>query len=114
MNELVQKPWGTYQILYTDEQCQVKRIVVNPGHRPSLQSHKHRNEVWTVLSGEGEATVEDTKFAVIPESTIRVWKGQKHRIYNTGEEPLVFIEVQTGTSFIEEDIVRYEDDYDRD
>jgi len=113
MEDTVIKPWGLYTVLKTTDLCQVKEIIINPGHRPSLQSHQHRKEDWIIITGEGLVTIEDNNTNVLAGSHIFVDFQEKHRIKNTGADPLVFIEVQTGTSFEEGDIVRYEDDYDR-
>ena len=91
----------------------VKRIQVNPGGRLSLQYHHKRAEVWTIVSGIGTITIDDEikdyiagKVAIIPQ-------GAHHRIENKTQEPVVFIEVQHGSYFGEDDIVRIEDDYNR-
>jgi mannose-6-phosphate isomerase-like protein (cupin superfamily) len=108
-----ERPWGNYTVLYTDEICQVKKIVVNPGKRISLQSHKYRAEHWFIVSGQGITEVDDQKVEVAPGDSIDVPIGSKHRISCRNAEPLVFIEVQTGSSFSEDDITRYEDDFGR-
>jgi mannose-6-phosphate isomerase-like protein (cupin superfamily) len=108
-----ERPWGNYTVLYTDETSQVKKLVVNPGKRISLQSHKFRAEHWFIVSGQGTAELDDREIEVSPGDSIDVPIGSKHRISSCESKPLVFIEVQTGTSFAEEDIVRYEDDFGR-
>ena len=108
-----ERPWGNYTVLYTDETCQVKRLVVNPGKRISLQSHKFRAEHWFIVSGQGAAELDENLIDVGPGDSIDVSIGSKHRISCGMTEPLVFIEVQTGSSFAEDDIVRYEDDFGR-
>jgi mannose-6-phosphate isomerase-like protein (cupin superfamily) len=108
-----ERPWGNYTVIHTDENCQVKKLVVNPGKRISLQSHKFRAEHWFVVSGQGTAEVDGTEIEVDPGDTVDVPIGSKHRISCYGPNPLVFIEVQTGSSFAEEDIVRYDDDFGR-
>ena len=107
------RPWGKYEVLLDSEYCKVKRLWVNPGHRPSYQYHYKRNEVWTIIAGSGIVTLNDKETAVSAGTVVEVSAGVKHRIQNTGEEPLVFIEVQHGTYFGEDDIVRLEDDYNR-
>jgi mannose-6-phosphate isomerase len=107
------RPWGNYTVLYRDETCQVKKLVVNPGKRISLQSHKFRAEHWFVISGQGTAELDGNEIEVGPGCTVDVPIGSKHRISCHEADLLVFIEVQTGSSFAEEDIVRYEDDYNR-
>ena len=108
-----ERPWGNYTILHTDDSCQVKKLVVNPGKRISLQSHKFRAEHWFVVSGQGIAELDSLEMQVGPGVSIDVPIGSKHRISCTGSERLVFIEVQTGSSFDEDDIIRYADDFGR-
>ena len=107
------RPWGEYWVLEDANTHKVKRIQVNPGGRLSLQYHHHRAEVWTIVSGIGTITINETikdyregEVAIIPQ-------GALHRIENKTQEPVVFIEVQHGTYFGEDDIVRIEDDYNR-
>ena len=113
MTEVVKKPWGTYENLLDSTECKVKRIVVKPEQRPSYQYHFKRSEVWVVVGGSGIVTIEGEDMSVSAGSTITVPIRAKHRIKNTGTEDLVFIEVQLGTYFGEDDIVRVEDDYER-
>jgi mannose-6-phosphate isomerase len=108
-----ERPWGSYTVLYTDATCQVKRLVVNAGKRLSLQSHKFRAEHWFVVSGQGTAELDGREIEVGPGNTVDVAIGSKHRITCTSTTNLVFVEVQTGSSFAEDDIVRYEDDFGR-
>ena len=115
------RPWGYYTDLYEDETCRVKRLVVHPRQRISLQLHRHRIEHWIVISGRGEfelgyswSASDLKKRRLQPGSVCKISKLQVHRITNTSSaDPLVFIEVQRGDSFAEEDIVRIEDDYGR-
>ena len=108
------RPWGEYFVLDDQATHKVKRILVKPGGRLSYQYHSKRAEVWTVVSGVANITLDgETKeyrtgeVAIIP-------LGAKHRIENpSAEEDLVFVEVQWGTYFGEDDIVRIEDDYNR-
>jgi mannose-6-phosphate isomerase-like protein (cupin superfamily) len=108
-----ERPWGSYTVLYTDATCQVKRLVVNAGMRLSLQSHKFRAEHWFVVSGQGTAELDGREIEVGPGNTVDVAIGSKHRITCTSATSLVFVEVQTGSSFAEDDIVRYADDFGR-
>jgi len=108
-----QRPWGYYKILEDASAHKVKRICVNPNQRLSLQSHAKREELWIVLKGRGYVTLDDKDILVIPGSIIRIPLGAKHRVKNDGVEDLEFIEVQTGSYFGEDDIVRYSDDYGR-
>ena len=91
----------------------VKRISVNPGGRLSLQYHHHRAEVWTIISGTGTITINDEIKDYQQGEVAQIPLGAHHRIENKTNEPVVFIEVQHGTYFGEDDIVRIEDDYNR-
>tara|TARA_Y100000114_G_scaffold120357_1_gene115289 strand:- start:2430 stop:2783 length:354 start_codon:yes stop_codon:yes gene_type:complete len=116
MNELevCQRPWGTYTNILDSELCKVKVIVVKPQCQPSYQYHHKRSEHWIVVQGEGIVTIDDTEKNIKVNDSVFVKIGQKHRIKNTSqEEDLIFIEVQTGTYFGEDDIVRVEDDFGR-
>lgn len=107
------RPWGRYDILEVQDSHQVKRITVNPGGRLSYQRHQHRQECWIIISGKGRLTLNDVNTDHGPAEVIRVQKGDKHRIQNIGDTPLIFIEIQTGEYFGEDDIERFEDDYGR-
>lgn len=107
------RPWGRFEILSDADSHKVKRLTVDPGHRLSYQRHAHRSEHWFVVAGRGVVTLDGVDRAVDPGSAIDVPVGTAHRIDNTGPEPLVFIEVQHGTSFGEDDIERLDDDYGR-
>lgn len=109
----VDKPWGNYQLLHTEQGFQVKRILVNSKCRLSLQKHARRAEKWTVVQGSGVAVLEGREIPVSAGSTVDVGVGETHRMWNTGKTPLVFIEVQIGDYLGEDDIVRIEDDYKR-
>ena len=108
-----ERPWGNYTVLYSDGTCQVKKLVVNPGKRISLQSHKYRSEHWFIVSGEGIAEFDGEKIEVSPGDSIDIPVGSKHRISCGASRPLIFMEIQTGSSFNEDDIIRYEDDFGR-
>jgi mannose-6-phosphate isomerase-like protein (cupin superfamily) len=108
------RPWGEYLVLDDSaEDHKVKRITVTPGKRLSYQSHDKRAEHWFVVSGQAKVTLDDVDHLVNPGESIEIPTGTRHRVENPGTEPLVFIEVQHGTYFGEDDIVRYEDDYGR-
>lgn len=116
MNELetCQRPWGTYTNILDSDLCKVKVIVIEPQRQPSYQYHHRRAEHWVVVKGEGSVTIDDDTFNVKLNDVVFVNVGQKHRIRNTSDsEDLVFIEVQTGDYFGEDDIVRIEDDFGR-
>ena len=113
MSKLESRPWGTYEVLLDAENCKVKRITVLPGQRLSLQYHEKRDELWQIISGKGILTLNDTEFVLEEQDTFTIFREQHHRIKNIGEEDLVFIEIQTGDYFGEDDIIRIQDDYGR-
>jgi mannose-1-phosphate guanylyltransferase/mannose-6-phosphate isomerase len=109
----VHRPWGSYHSIDQGSRFQVKRIVVKPGGRLSLQLHHHRAEHWVVVRGTARVTInDDTKVLHENESTY-IPSGAKHRLENPGKIDLELIEVQTGSYLGEDDIVRIEDDYRR-
>lgn len=108
------RPWGTYTVLEDSNGYKIKKIEVSPGKRLSLQKHFHRNEHWIVLSGTATVTVEEKTFLVSPNESTYIKAGQVHRLSNEGKLPLILIEVQVGEYTEEDDIVRIEDDYERD
>jgi mannose-6-phosphate isomerase-like protein (cupin superfamily) len=107
------RPWGSFFVLVDQENTKVKRLVCNPGHRLSYQSHKLRDEHWVVVQGEATVTLDDVTKKYIYGEHIFIKRGTKHRLACEGTEPVEIIEVQTGEDFPEEDIVRYSDDYQR-
>ena len=111
--ETDQRPWGSYLVLEDEVAHKVKRITVHPGSRLSYQRHHRRSEHWFVLSGEGVVVLDGVDHPVGPGQAVDVAVGTAHRIANTGDTDLVFIEVQHGDYFGEDDIVRLEDDYGR-
>jgi mannose-6-phosphate isomerase-like protein (cupin superfamily) len=108
-----QRPWGEWRVLSAEPGCVVKRILVRPGARLSLQRHAHRSEHWIVVAGEGLATLDDASIALAAGSTVFIPAGAVHRIANTGAVEMVFIEVQTGALLSEDDIERLADDFSR-
>lgn len=111
--EIVERPWGTYEVLLDEPLYKVKRIVVKAGHRLSYQSHQRRDEHWTIVGpGTAEITLDDETFVGDPNSYFWIPALTKHRI-KALDFDVVFIEVQTGSYFGEDDIIRYEDDYNR-
>ena len=99
--------------MFKEPGYQIKRIEVKPGLRLSLQTHSRRAEKWIVVSGAGSATLDSKQISVRSGSVVEIGIGQRHRMHNTGGEPLVFIEVQFGDYLGEDDIVRVEDDFNR-
>jgi mannose-1-phosphate guanylyltransferase/mannose-1-phosphate guanylyltransferase/mannose-6-phosphate isomerase len=108
-----ERPWGRFEILRDQEHFKSKIIMVNPKSQISYQSHAKREEHWVVTRGQGEVVLDDQVLQISKGSYIRIPQGAKHRIRNPHEKPLEFIEVQLGTYFGEDDIVRYQDDYKR-
>ena len=107
------RPWGYFEVLSTGRKYKVKCITVNAGATLSLQTHKYRSEHWVVVEGTGKVTV-DTKTKVLTEGeSVYVPVGAVHRLENHGRKAMVLIEVQTGTYFGEDDIIRYDDQYKR-
>ena len=113
MLETGERPWGKYYVLEDESSYKLKRIEVNPGHRLSYHYHHHRQEFWTVVEGEAVVVLDDQEISVKYGESIHIPQGSKHRIENRSTELLVFVEVQTGTYFGEDDIVRLQDDYAR-
>lgn len=107
------RPWGSFFILEDGPSSKVKRLLVKPGERLSLQSHKFRDEHWVIIRGIAQVTLNDNTTEYRYGQHVYVPRGTKHRISNSGNEPVEIIEVQTGESFAEEDITRYSDDYGR-
>jgi mannose-6-phosphate isomerase len=109
----VHTPWGSWEVLLEAEYCKVKRIIVNPGQRLSYQKHAHREEVWTVVVGQATVTLDGVESVYTEGQVIFIPKGAAHRMANSGESDLVIIEIQRGSYFGEDDIVRLSDDYGR-
>ncbi|MEW6113559.1 MAG: glycosyltransferase [Thermodesulfobacteriota bacterium] len=107
------RPWGYYEVLSDKPDHKVKRIVVHPDSKISLQLHRKRAERWTIISGSPIVTKDEEEIRLNPGDTIEIPLGAKHRVANPGTDPVVFIEVQTGEYFGEDDIERFEDDYGR-
>ena len=108
------RPWGWFESLALGDYFQVKRIFVKPGAALSLQSHMHRSEHWIVVEGTAEVTVDDETRLVTENQSVYIPLGAVHRMENPGKVDMVLIEVQTGIYLGENDIIRYEDIYERD
>ncbi len=109
----VHRPWGTFEGMDQGERFQVKRLTVKPGATLSLQMHHHRAEHWIVVSGTARVTCDDKEFLLSENQSTYIPIGMKHRLENPGSIPLEIIEVQSGSYLGEDDIVRFEDVYNR-
>jgi mannose-6-phosphate isomerase len=107
------RPWGYYEVLKDEPSCKVKKIVVNPGKRLSLQRHRRRSEHWFIVQGMASVTLDDAVLHISAGQAVDIPRGTKHRVANTTGEELAFIEIQTGDYFGEDDIERLEDDFGR-
>lgn len=107
------RPWGTYVVLDEGARHKVKRITIRPTERLSYQRHQRRAEHWFITQGHGIVTIDDERLAIEVGAAVDVPIGAAHRLENTGRVDLVFIEVQYGDYFGEDDIVRLADDYGR-
>jgi mannose-1-phosphate guanylyltransferase / mannose-6-phosphate isomerase len=113
IHQTAHRPWGTYTVLEEGNNFKIKRIVVKPGNRLSLQMHHHRSEHWVVVSGMARVTNGDKEFFVAPNESTFIPAGCQHRLENPGVLDLVMIEVQSGDYVGEDDIVRFDDQYGR-
>ena len=118
--EIGNRPWGIYYVLEDSALYKVKKLIVNPGKRLSLQSHTKRSEHWTVVSGTATVDIRDPDFKEVeqirmlrPNEGCYIPAHHLHRLANTGTEPLVIVEVQCGDYTGEDDITRYDDDFGR-
>ena len=111
--ESEERPWGRFFVLHDEPSYKLKRIEVDPGGRLSYQYHKKRSEAWTIVEGVGTIILDGEIKEYSKGETILIPQGVKHRIENKTSVKIVFIEVQTGSYFGEDDIVRIEDDYNR-
>ena len=109
----VHRPWGWYEVVDSGDRFQVKRITVNPGQALSLQMHHHRSEHWVVVSGTAKIIKDDGESLLFENESAYVKVGETHRLENPGTIPLEIIEVQSGSYLGEDDIVRFDDRYNR-
>jgi mannose-6-phosphate isomerase len=107
------RPWGSFQVLEEGSGYKIKRLVVEPGHRLSLQRHRFRAEHWVVIAGAPRVHVAGRTRRMKARETVTVPKGAWHRIENPGRTPVLIIEVQHGAYLGEDDIIRRDDDYGR-
>jgi len=108
------RPWGSFQRIDFGEHFQVKRITVNPGSKLSLQRHRYRAEHWIVVEGKATVTRNDEVFELEVNQSTYIPAGTRHRLENRTSNPLLLIEVQSGSYLGEDDIERFDDDYGRD
>ena len=107
------KPWGYYNNLLEESYTKVKKILIKPGHAPSYQYHFKRSEIWIIVKGKAKVKIEDVIKYYKKGDIIKIPLNAKHQILNIGDSDLVFIEIQLGASFEEDDIIRLEDMYGR-
>ena len=113
MRKIEERPWGKYEVLYDWTDCKVKKITVNPNQKLSYQYHHKRQENWIVTKGNLTIILDDEKVFRSYGESIKIPLGSRHRAWNETDEVVEFIEVQTGTYFGEDDIVRISDEYNR-
>ena len=113
IHTIVHRPWGSYEVLMENQNYKIKRIIVKPNKRLSLQKHFHRNEHWIVVSGSAIVKLENKEFILNQNESTYIPMGNIHRLENKGKIDLVIIEVQVGEYLGEDDIIRIEDDFNR-
>ncbi len=113
LNKAYHRPWGCYIILSDEDDHKVKRIIVKPGKRLSLQLHHRRSEHWYFIHGEALVTLDKEQISLKPGEAVDIPVETAHRVQNPSSNDVVFIEVQTGDYFGEDDIERLEDDFGR-
>ena len=107
------RPWGTFYVIQNEERYKIKRLEIKPGKRLSYQYHKKRSESWIIIQGNPLITIDDNIKRFFEGDTVLIGTGVKHRIENTEDKNIIIIEIQTGSYFGEDDIVRIKDDYNR-
>ena len=113
MKSIVNKPWGSFEIIDQGDNFLVKKIHVKPNFKLSLQSHINRSEHWVVVKGVAEVTLDQNIKILNENQSIFIPKNTKHRLFNNQSTDLILIEVWYGNNLSEDDITRYEDDYGR-
>jgi mannose-6-phosphate isomerase len=108
-----ERPWGNFTVLDESDTYKVKRIEVLPQKRLSYQKHAQRSEHWMIVAGEAKVTLDGREIALLAGGTVDIPIGAAHRVENPGNTQLIFIEIQRGTYFGEDDIQRLQDDYGR-
>lgn len=114
MNYIEERPWGKFEILSDEPYTKVKKITVYPGGVLSYQYHYNKSELWVIVQGEAVIKLNDVEFTKVYGETVTIDALSKHNVRNEQQENLIFIEVQTGGYFGEDDIVRLDDKYGRD
>ena len=107
------RPWGEFHILNEQNDFKIKKIIIKPGQRLSYQYHNKRTELWLVTRGLLKVIIDDKEYSLSNNEYIQIPQGAKHRAQNLSDNDVHFIEIQTGSYFGEDDIVRIEDDYNR-
>lgn len=107
------RPWGSFEILLETVEYKIKRIIVAPQKRLSLQRHRYRSEHWFFLKGKALVTLDEREISLTSGGAVDIPCGSLHRVKNDGMEDVVFVEVQRGTYFGEDDVERFEDDFGR-
>lgn len=110
---IIMRPWGSYAVLKEEEGYKIKKIIVNPNQRLSLQSHDYRSEHWVVVEGKAKVRVGDKEYYLKKGESCFVPKKTKHRLGNPFHKQLKIIEIQNGDYLNEDDIIRFDDDYNR-
>ena len=113
MEERVERPWGFYQVIAEGETFKTKLLGVYPHSRLSKQYHERRSETWMIVEGRAMITIDEKQLIHGPSDFVRIPQGAVHRVENIGEDLLLILELQRGTYFGEDDIVRLEDDWGR-
>lgn len=113
MSNYEERPWGSFEVITDGKRYKVKKIIVKPGRKLSLQRHYHRAEHWVVTVGTAIVTKGEEEILLTEDQSIYISMNTTHRLYNPGKINLEIIEVQTGTYLEEDDIIRLEDDYER-
>ena len=111
--EYIEKPWGKYETYYRDNKLAMKKLIVNPKSRLSLQSHNGRNEIWVVLEGEAHININENTFVGGKDDFFIIQKNEKHRISNHHNTNMLIIAELAFGEVDENDIIRYQDDYKR-
>lgn len=108
MNEIDHRAWGLFEVLLDEKYTKVKKILINPGQRLSYQSHSKRKEIWIVVDGILNVVIDKIEYELSYGESIQIPKRSKHRAINKTNKTVIFIEVQTGDYFGEDDIVRHD------